>query len=102
MVEAARPDIVWVGLSTPKQERWMAAHRERLSAPVLIGVGAAFEMHAGVLRQAPRYLQDAGMEWAFRLAAEPRRLWRRYLRNNPAFIAAITLQILALRRHPVP
>jgi N-acetylglucosaminyldiphosphoundecaprenol N-acetyl-beta-D-mannosaminyltransferase len=98
MIEAARPDIVWVGLSTPKQERWMATHRARLSAPVLIGVGAAFDMHAGNLRQAPRYLQDAGLEWAFRLAMEPRRLWRRYLRNNPAFVAAIMLQMLGLRR----
>jgi N-acetylglucosaminyldiphosphoundecaprenol N-acetyl-beta-D-mannosaminyltransferase len=80
---------VWVGLSTPKQERWMAAFRERLAAPVLLGVGAAFDFHAGRVRQAPALLQRAGLEWAFRLAVEPRRLWRRYLRNNPAFVAAI-------------
>ncbi len=93
-IEAARPDVVWVGLSTPKQERWMAAHRERLSAPVLIGVGAAFDMHAGRLRQAPPWVRGAGLEWLYRLAREPRRLWRRYLTNNPTFLAAI------LRRPP--
>jgi N-acetylglucosaminyldiphosphoundecaprenol N-acetyl-beta-D-mannosaminyltransferase len=87
-------DIVWVGLSTPKQERWMAEFRERLAAPVLLGVGAAFDFHAGAVRQAPKVLQRAGLEWAFRLAMEPRRLWRRYLRNNPAFVAAI------VRRRP--
>ena len=87
-INAARPDIVWVGLSTPKQERWMAAHVGRLDAPVLIGVGAAFDFHAGVKRQAPRWMQRSGLEWSFRLAMEPRRRWRRYLRNNPAFPAA--------------
>ena len=85
-IAAARPDIVWVGLSTPKQERWMADHVERLDAPVLIGVGAAFDLVAGTLRQAPRWMQRSGLEWAFRLAVEqaPRnanamrnRLWER-------------------------
>jgi N-acetylglucosaminyldiphosphoundecaprenol N-acetyl-beta-D-mannosaminyltransferase len=93
-VDASGADIVWVGLSTPKQERWMAAFRPRLAAPVLVGVGAAFDFHAGTVRQAPAFLQRAGLEWAFRLAMEPRRLWRRYLRNNPAFVAAI------VRRRP--
>ena len=79
-------DLVWVGLSTPKQERWMATLRDRLEAPALLGVGAAFDMHAGLLRQAPPWVQRHGLEWAFRLAVEPRRLWRRYLRNNPAFV----------------
>jgi N-acetylglucosaminyldiphosphoundecaprenol N-acetyl-beta-D-mannosaminyltransferase len=88
-INAARPDIVWVGLSTPKQERWMAAHVGRIEAPVLVGVGAAFDFHAGTARQAPPWLQRSGLEWAYRLAREPRRLWRRYLRNNPAFLAAI-------------
>lgn len=88
-INDARPDIVWVGLSTPKQERWMAAHVGRLDAPVLVGVGAAFDIHAGTLRQAPRWMQRSGMEWAFRLVMEPRRLWRRYLRNNPAFVLGI-------------
>jgi len=88
-INAAQPDIVWVGLSTPKQERWMAAHVGRLHAPVLVGVGAAFDIHAGTLRQAPRWMQRSGMEWAFRLVMEPKRLWRRYLRNNPAFVLGI-------------
>ena len=89
-------DIVWVGLSTPKQERWMAAHVDRLDAPVLVGVGAAFDMHAGVLPQAPRWMQRSGLEWLYRLLREPRRLWRRYLRNNPRFVWAL------LRRPPRP
>ncbi|GLZ75323.1 UDP-N-acetyl-D-mannosaminuronic acid transferase [Actinorhabdospora filicis] len=82
-------DLVWVGLSTPKQERWMAAHRDRLHAPALFGVGAAFDMHAGLVKRAPDWMREHGLEWSYRLAKEPRRLWRRYLRNNPAFVAAI-------------
>ena len=81
--------IVWVGLSTPKQERWMAAHVGRVNAPALIGVGAAFDMHAGTVRQAPRWMQRSGLEWFFRLASEPRRLWRRYAVNIPLFLLAI-------------
>jgi N-acetylglucosaminyldiphosphoundecaprenol N-acetyl-beta-D-mannosaminyltransferase len=88
-INASGADLVWVGLSTPKQERWMAAHRDRLQPPVLLGVGAAFDLLAGTLRQAPPWMQRSGLEWAYRLAREPRRLWRRYLRNNPAFVAAI-------------
>ena len=91
-INAARPDIVWVGLSTPKQERWMAAHVGRLDAPVLIGVGAAFDFHAGDAAQAPRWMQRSGLEWLFRLAVEPRRLWRRYLRNNPRFVLRVAGQ----------
>jgi N-acetylglucosaminyldiphosphoundecaprenol N-acetyl-beta-D-mannosaminyltransferase len=86
MINAAGADLVWVGLSTPKQERWMATRRPLLDAAVLFGVGAAFDFHAGLVRQAPPVMQQAGLEWLFRLAMEPRRLWRRYLRNNPAFI----------------
>lgn len=88
------PDIVWVGLSTPKQERWMARFRPSLEVPVIIGVGAAFDMHAGRIPQAPQWMQNAGLEWAFRLSKEPRRLWRRYLVNNPKFVGRI------LRRPP--
>jgi len=94
-INQADPDLVWVGLSTPKQERWMAAHVGRLTAPVLLGVGAAFDMHAGRLAQAPRWMQRSGCEWLYRLAREPRRLWRRYLTNNPRFALAV------LRRRPV-
>jgi len=89
LISAARPDLVWVGLGTPKQERWMAAHAHRLGTSVLIGVGAAFNIHAGLTRQAPRWVQRSGLEWAFRLAQEPRRLWRRYLYNNPRFLVGV-------------
>lgn len=85
-INAAAPDIVWVGLGTPKQEYWMAEHVDRLEASVLIGVGAAFDFHAGLKRQAPRWMQHSGLEWFFRLASEPRRLGKRYLVNNPAFV----------------
>jgi N-acetylglucosaminyldiphosphoundecaprenol N-acetyl-beta-D-mannosaminyltransferase len=94
-------DILWVGLSTPKQELWMANHRARLAVPVLIGVGAAFDFHAGLLRQAPAFLQRAGLEWAFRLAMEPRRLASRYLRNNPTFLWLLLAEKLRLRRFPI-
>jgi N-acetylglucosaminyldiphosphoundecaprenol N-acetyl-beta-D-mannosaminyltransferase len=90
-------DFVWVGLGAPKQERWMYRQRASLRAPVLLGVGAAFDFHAGLKRQAPRWLQRSGFEWLFRLLTEPRRLWRRYLRNNPAFIWNIGLQAAGLR-----
>ena len=88
-INATAPDLVWVGLSTPKQEWWMAAHVGRLTAHVLLGVGAAFDIHAGLLPQAPRWMQRSGLEWSYRLCHEPRRLWRRYLRNNPRFILAL-------------
>ena len=88
-VNEAGPDVVWVGLSTPKQERWMASHLGHVRAPALIGVGAAFDIHAGLQPQAPRWMQRSGLEWSYRLAREPRRLWRRYLRNNPRFLVAI-------------
>jgi N-acetylglucosaminyldiphosphoundecaprenol N-acetyl-beta-D-mannosaminyltransferase len=97
LINAAHPDIVWVGLSTPKQERWMADHRDQLSAPVLIGVGAAFDFHAGLKKQAPRWIQRSGLEWLFRLCIEPRRLWKRYLTNNPMFLSYLFLQFLGLR-----
>jgi len=98
-INEANPDIVWVGLSTPKQERWMAAHVGRLSAPVLIGVGAAFDFLAGVKKQAPRWMQQSGLEWLFRLGSEPRRLWRRYLTNNPAFLWRVLLQAAGIARY---
>lgn len=100
-INQASPDIVWVGLSTPKQERWMADHVSKLDAPVLIGIGAAFDFHAGLKKQAPLWMQRHGLEWLFRLVNEPRRLWRRYLFNNPLFIFLILLQLLKLRRYPL-
>jgi N-acetylglucosaminyldiphosphoundecaprenol N-acetyl-beta-D-mannosaminyltransferase len=99
MVNQANPDVVWVGLSTPKQEQWMATHVGRLTAPVLIGVGAAFDFHAGLKKQAPCWMQRRGLEWLFRLMTEPRRLWRRYLINNPLFVMLVLLQALGLRRY---
>lgn len=98
-INAARPDIVWVGLSTPKQERWMAAHLGTVQAPVMIGVGAAFDFHAGLKPQAPRWMQRSGMEWFFRMVSEPKRLARRYLQNNPKFVIAVLMQLLGLRRY---
>jgi N-acetylglucosaminyldiphosphoundecaprenol N-acetyl-beta-D-mannosaminyltransferase len=98
-INDAGPDIVWVGLSTPKQERWMAAHVGRLSAPVLLGVGAAFDVHAGLKSRAPAWMQRSGLEWLFRLRTEPRRLWRRYLVNNPAFVWHVALQATGVTRY---
>lgn len=92
-------DIVWVGIGAPKQEKWMAAHVGRTGASVLVGVGAAFDFHAGVKRQAPRWMQRAGLEWLFRLMSEPRRLWWRYLRTNPYFVHLVALQALGLRKY---
>jgi N-acetylglucosaminyldiphosphoundecaprenol N-acetyl-beta-D-mannosaminyltransferase len=97
-IDRARPDVVWVGLGTPKQDFWVARHRQSLAAPVLIAVGAAFDFHAGRLRQAPRWMQRAGLEWLFRLACEPRRLASRYLVNVPWFLFLAALQALRLRR----
>jgi N-acetylglucosaminyldiphosphoundecaprenol N-acetyl-beta-D-mannosaminyltransferase len=97
-IREARADIVWVGLSTPKQEHWMAGHVERLGGPVLIGVGAAFDFHAGTKRQAPRWMQRNGLEWLFRLLSEPRRLYRRYLVNIPLFGFYLMREALGPRR----
>ena len=92
MINAAGPDLIWVGLSTPKQERWMASHVDRLKASVLLGVGAAFDINAGLVPRAPNWMQRSGLEWLYRLRVEPRRLWRRYLRNNPAFVSRVLLR----------
>ncbi|MDP9096823.1 MAG: WecB/TagA/CpsF family glycosyltransferase [Pseudomonadota bacterium] len=98
LINAAAPDVVWVGLSTPKQERWMAEHRASLTAPVLIGVGAAFDVHAGLSQRAPALMQRFGLEWLYRVAKEPRRLWWRYFWNNPRFLALLALQKTGLYR----
>src|SRR5579859_3913960 len=97
-INHSRADVVWVGIGVPKQEKWMAEMRPLLEAPVLVGVGAAFDFHAGLVLQAPNWIQGAGLEWAFRLMHEPRRLWRRYLRYNPRFLAAFGRQFLRHRR----
>jgi N-acetylglucosaminyldiphosphoundecaprenol N-acetyl-beta-D-mannosaminyltransferase len=85
-INAAAPDIVWVGLSTPKQEYWMASHIGLIKAPVMIGVGAAFDFLAGTKKQAPTWMQQHGLEWLYRLCMEPRRLWRRYAYIVPGFL----------------
>ena len=92
-IVASGARVLFVGLGCPKQERWMAARRERLPL-VQLGVGAAFDFHAGRIRQAPVWMQSAGLEWAFRLAMEPRRLARRYLRHNPRFVLGLARQLL--------
>jgi N-acetylglucosaminyldiphosphoundecaprenol N-acetyl-beta-D-mannosaminyltransferase len=98
-VRLARADIIWVGLSTPKQEKFMAEFLPKLETTLMVGVGAAFDFHAGRMKQAPRWMQRCGLEWFFRLCSEPRRLWRRYLRNNPLFIVKISLQLLGLKKY---
>lgn len=102
LINGLEPDIVWVGLGCPKQERWMAEHRERLDAPVLIGVGAAFDFLSGAKRQAPRWMQRSGLEWLFRLVQEPRRLGKRYLVYNPWFVLLVALQLAGIRRYALP
>jgi N-acetylglucosaminyldiphosphoundecaprenol N-acetyl-beta-D-mannosaminyltransferase len=100
-INAAKPDIVWVCLGSPKQDLWVAKFRDRLDAPILIGVGAAFDFLSGRKPQAPRWMQRSALEWLFRLLTEPRRLWRRYLINNPLFMLLVTLQFLKIRRFPL-
>jgi N-acetylglucosaminyldiphosphoundecaprenol N-acetyl-beta-D-mannosaminyltransferase len=90
-------DVVWVGIGVPKQEKWMAQLRDKLEAPVLLGVGAAFDFHADLIPQAPNWMQSLGLEWVYRLSREPRRLWRRYLRYNPRFIFGFARQYAAHR-----
>ena len=100
MVRGTRPDFFWVGLSTPKQERFMAQHLSVLpEAKILVGVGAAFDLLTGRVRQAPGLLQRAGLEWLFRLTQEPKRLWKRYLVNNPIFILRASAQLLGIRNY---
>lgn len=101
-VRRTRPDVVWVGLGSPKQELFMAQRWRDLDAGVLIGVGAAFDFHSGRVRQAPRWIRGSGFEWLFRFAMEPRRLGWRYLRTNPLFMAHVLAQKTGIRRYEVP
>ena len=98
-VAAAKPDMFWVGLSTPKQERFMAANLAQLDTTLMLGVGAAFDMLAGTKSQAPRWMQGSGLEWFYRLCQEPRRLGPRYLKNNPLFALRALGQLSGLRRY---
>ena len=98
-INASGADILWVGLGAPKQDYWMAEHLGRIQSPVMIGVGAAFDFHAGVKKQAPLWMQRNGLEWLFRLASEPKRLWKRYLINNPLFIWLVFRQLTGLKKY---
>lgn len=100
LINRSKPDIVWIGISTPKQERWMAEHLGRIDAPVMIGVGAAFDFLSGNKKQAPRWLQRIGFEWLFRLISEPRRLWKRYA-EYPLFVFLVIAQVLGLKQFPI-
>jgi N-acetylglucosaminyldiphosphoundecaprenol N-acetyl-beta-D-mannosaminyltransferase len=102
MINAANPDVVWVGLGSPKQDFWVAEYRKELTAPILIGVGAAFDFLIGRRPQAPGWMQRYALEWLFRLYHEPRRLWRRYLIYNPLFVIFMLMQAVGLRRIPLP
>jgi N-acetylglucosaminyldiphosphoundecaprenol N-acetyl-beta-D-mannosaminyltransferase len=100
-VAAVRPDFFWVGISSPKQDHFMAAQVGRLATRVMIGVGAAFDFHSGRVAQAPRWMQRSGLEWFFRLCADPRRLWRRYVTTNPQFLWLAFCQATGLKRFPL-
>jgi N-acetylglucosaminyldiphosphoundecaprenol N-acetyl-beta-D-mannosaminyltransferase len=100
-INQAEPDIVWVGLGTPKQERWMAEHIDKLNASTLIGVGAAFDYISGRVKQAPIWMRNCGLEWFFRLMVEPKRLWKRYTRNHPLFVCLVLAQLAHLREKQV-
>jgi N-acetylglucosaminyldiphosphoundecaprenol N-acetyl-beta-D-mannosaminyltransferase len=99
LVRNARPDVLWVGLSTPKQETWMAEYRGLLDVPVMIGVGAAFDFLTGRTSQAPRWMREHGLEWSFRLATEPRRLWRRYLIGGSRFLWHVALEMINIKKY---
>jgi len=100
-VATAQPDILWVGLSTPKQEKFMAEFLPKLDATLMIGVGAAFDFHSGRVKQAPRWMQRSGLEWLFRLCSEPRRLAKRYFKNNPLFVLKYFCQLTGLKKFPL-
>lgn len=100
-VAATRPEIFWVGLSTPKQERFMSQYSARLNAKIMVGVGAAFDFHTGALRDSPEWMKKAGLQWSHRLMQDPARLWKRYLTNNPRFLWKIALQLCNLTQYPL-
>ena len=97
-INAARPDVLWVGIGVPKQEKWMARMREKLDVPVMCGVGAAFDFLGGRVSQAPEWMQKRGLEWTYRIAQEPRRLLPRYVYHNPRFMASFGRQLVTERR----
>lgn len=102
LVAETKPDILWVGLSTPKQEKFMAEYLPKLEVTLMVGVGAAFDFHSGRIRQAPRWMQRMGLEWFFRLCVEPKRLWKRYFKNNPRFVVGAICQLVGIKKFPLP
>jgi len=100
-VQALKPDLFWVGLSTPKQEKFMAEYLPKLNVTVMVGVGAAFDFHSGRVKQAPRWMQRSGLEWFYRLCQEPKRLAKRYLTNNPLFALKILGQLTGLKKYSI-
>ncbi len=98
-VARLKPDLFWVGLSTPKQERFMAEFLHKLDTKLMLGVGAAFDMHTGRIADAPEWLKKTGMQWLHRLVQDPKRLWKRYLTNNPRFLYLITMQLLHIQQY---
>ena len=98
LVAETKPDIFWVGLSTPKQEKFMAEYLPKLDVTLMVGVGAAFDFHSSRIKQAPRWIQRSGLEWMFRLCMEPKRLWRRYFKNNPRFIYRVACQLFGIKK----
>jgi N-acetylglucosaminyldiphosphoundecaprenol N-acetyl-beta-D-mannosaminyltransferase len=101
LINESHADVVWIGLGSPKQELWVTENRSRLHPPLLLAVGAAFDFHAGSVRQAPRWVREAGGEWLFRLCTQPRRLWRRYVVQVAQFLGLLTLQVTRLRKFPI-
>jgi len=99
LVAESKPDVFWVGLSTPKQERFMAEYCHKLQTKIMVGVGAAFDLHTGSIKDAPHWMKKAGLQWLHRLVQEPSRLWRRYLVNNPQFLWNVTLQLTRLSKY---
>lgn len=101
LIARAKPDVTWIGLGVPKQEFFMAQYLNRFDTTLMIGVGAAFDMHTGRISDPPKWVKRMGLAWFHRLMQEPKRLWRRYLKTNPRFMWAITLQLLGLRKYEI-
>lgn len=99
LVAETKPDIFWVGLSTPKQERFMAEYSHKIQTKIMVGVGAAFDLHTGLIKDAPDWMKSSGLQWLHRLTQDPFRLWRRYLVNNPKFLWKIALQLTRLSKY---
>lgn len=96
LISEKKPDIIWVGISTPKQEKFMAEYSGKLDAKIMVGVGAAFDLHTGLIVDAPAWVKTIGLQWFHRFLQDPKRLWKRYFQNNPRFLLKISLQLTRL------